>query len=171
MIKEKLRGIAEDVKAGKHAPIVQFVKFGLVGVSNTLISYGVEMLCYYVFFKNVSWEENIRIAITSLLAFAVSVTNSYIWNDRFVFRQDRPKTFGMHVVAYLKTVACYGVTGLIIAPLLKMWIGSCGVPYWAGSLCSLIVTIPLNFVLNKFWAFRKKDGAGLPPDGDGKSVS
>lgn len=171
MIKEKLRGIAEDVKAGKHAPIVQFVKFGLVGVSNTLISYGVEMLCYYVFFKNATWEENVRIAVTSLLAFIISVTNSYVWNDRFVFKQDGRKTFGMHVAAYLKTVACYGATGLIIAPLLKMWIGSYGIPYWAGSLCSLIVTIPLNFILNKFWAFRKKDGADHPQVDDRQSIS
>ena len=171
MIKEKLRGIAEDVKAGRHAPVVQFVKFGLVGVSNTLISYGVEMLCYYVLFKNVAWEENTRIIVTSLLAFIVSVTNSYIWNDRFVFKQDGRKTFGKHITAYLKTVACYGVTGLMIAPLLKMWFRSCGIPYWAGSLCSLVVTIPLNFVLNKFWAFRKKRSPEDGPDDGGQSVS
>ena len=28
------------------------------------------------------------------------------------------------------------------------------VPYYLASLGSLVVTIPLNFVLNKFWAFK-----------------
>ena len=61
---------------------IQFIKFGLVGVSNTVISYGIEMLCYYVLFSRVAWSEGLRIGITSALAFAVSVTNSYYWNNR-----------------------------------------------------------------------------------------
>ena len=40
------------LQSEKLAPLIQFIKFGLVGVSNTAISYGVEMLCYYVLFKN-----------------------------------------------------------------------------------------------------------------------
>ena len=36
----------------KTAALLQFVKFGLVGVSNTAISYGIEMLCFYVFSYN-----------------------------------------------------------------------------------------------------------------------
>ena len=31
--------------------------------------------------------------------------------------------------------------------------GTIGIPYWAAGLLSLIVTIPLNFLMNKFWAF------------------
>ena len=36
--------------------IGQFIKFGLVGVSNTLISYGIDMLGYYVVFKNTAFS-------------------------------------------------------------------------------------------------------------------
>ena len=31
-----------------------------------------------------------------------------------------------------------------------------GLPYWLASLLTLVVTVPLNFILNKLWAFRKK---------------
>ena len=135
--------------------LFQFIKFGIVGVSNTAISYGIEMLCYYVLFVNVSWPDNVRIMLTSILAFAVSVTNSYYWNSRYVFQAGKRRSFSEHVLAYLKTVACYGVTGLVLAPALKMYVSGLGVPYWLASLGTLVITIPLNFLLNKFWAFRK----------------
>lgn len=136
--------------------LVQFIKFGLVGVSNTAISYGIEMLCYYVLLVNAPMSEGVRVIVTSVLAFIVSVTNSYYWNSRYVFKSGgEKKTLSQHLRAYAKTVASYGVTGLLLAPALKLLLGRWGVPYWAASLGSLVVTIPLNFVLNKFWAFRK----------------
>lgn len=147
-------------KYGKWgAALLQFIKFGIVGVSNTAISYGIEMLSYYVLFVNVAWPESVRILVTSVLAFAVSVTNSYYWNNRYVFGSGIKKTVRQHIVAYLKTVACYGVTGLLLAPAIKLYVTALGVPYWLSSLGALAVTIPLNFILNKFWAFRKSGGS------------
>ena len=134
--------------------ILQFVKFGIVGVSNTLISYSIEMLCYYVIFAGVAWGNTVKIAVTSALAFMVSVTNSYYWNNRYVFGKGEQQSLVQHLAAYVKTVICYGVTGLVLAPLLKAWVSGMGVPYWAASMGTLIVTIPINFMLNKFWAFR-----------------
>ena len=150
-----LKGLLKRLEGGKFAPLVQFVKFGLVGVSNTAISYGIEMLCYYVLFRNVAWDEKVKIAVISALAFIVSVTNSYYWNNRFVFAQGK-KSAPEHLKTYLKTMACYALTGLVLAPALKIWLNGLGWPYWLASLASLAVTIPLNFVLNKFWAFGKK---------------
>ena len=151
------------MKPGKYArwgaALLQFVKFGIVGVSNTAISYGIEMLCYYVLFVNVPWSESVRILATAVLAFVVSVTNSYYWNNRYVFGSGTKKTVRQHLTAYLKTVACYGVTGLLLAPAIKVYVTALGVPYWLSSLGALVVTIPLNFILNKFWAFRKSGGS------------
>ena len=151
------------MKPGKYArwgaALLQFVKFGIVGVSNTAISYGIEMLCYYVLFVNVPWSESVRILATSVLAFVVSVTNSYYWNNRYVFGSGTKKTVRQHLTAYLKTVACYGVTGLLLAPAIKVYVTALGVPYWLSSLGALVVTIPLDFILNKFWAFRKSGGS------------
>ena len=157
-----------------RASWLQFLKFGLVGVSNTAISYLIEMLCYYVLFRDSpfgglatllqrlgidAFAETLRIAVTNILAFAVSVTNSYFWNSRFVFRSGVRRSLKQHAAGYLKTVACYALTGLLLAPWLKMELSGRGIPYWAASLLSLAVTIPLNFALNKFWAFRDKEGA------------
>ena len=79
-MKEKLKALMERLEQSKLAPLVQFVKFGLVGVSNTAISYAIEMLGYYVVFARVNWPERVRIAVVTAIAFVVSVLNSYYWN-------------------------------------------------------------------------------------------
>jgi putative flippase GtrA len=172
--------IRESLRDPKLRGLVQFIKFGLVGVSNTAISYGVEMLCYYVLFGQTDFtgiagllcslglgatDETVRIVLTSVLAFVISVTNSYYWNSRYVFKAGERRSVGQHVRAYLRTMLCYGITGLVLSPVLKVWLNGLGVPYWAASLGSLVVTIPLNFVLNKFWAFAgKKNKSGKSSD-------
>lgn len=141
----------------------QFIKFGLVGLSNTAISYGVEQLVYYVMLGNVTFNilsvesETVKVVLASAIAFIVSVTNSYYWNNRFVFASGA-KRFREHLRLYLRTVACYGITGLIISPVIKTLLVNASVMYWAASLASLIVTVPLNFVMNKFWAFKPSPG-------------
>ena len=164
---DKIKRILENPKA---AALVQFIKFGIVGVSNTAISYGIDMLCFYVIFAKTRFSFTVNLLQTlgisadtaavktvaaSVLAFIISVTNSYYWNNRFVFKSGK-KSAGQHVKTYLKTVLCYGVTGLIISPVLKVWLVKLGVVYAVASLGSLVVTVPLNFILNKFWAFKKK---------------
>ncbi len=154
---DKLRVLLEKLEQGRLAPLVQFVKFGLVGVSNTAISYGIEMLGYYVVFARVNWPDRVRIAVVTAIAFAVSVLNSYYWNNRYVFKDAERKTFRDHLKALLKMAACYALTGLVLAPLLKVWIHERGVAYWVASLLTLVVTVPLNFLLNKLWAFRRRE--------------
>lgn len=167
---QKLKQVMARLEAGRLAPLIQFIKFGLVGVSNTLISYAVEMLGYYVLFRASTFPgtisllgrmgivvtgEQVRVIVVTALAFIISVTNAYYWNNRYVFGQAK-KTAGQHARAYLKTAACYALTGLILAPAAKVWLVGVGVPFWIASLSTLIVTIPLNFLMNKFWAFSGK---------------
>lgn len=144
----------------KGAALVQFIKFGAVGVSSTAITYAVKNLCYYVLFANLGWSENTKMLAANLLAFVISVTNSYYWNNRFVFSKGIRKTRKEHLLSYGKTVLCYAGTGLALAPAMEIWLTSAGMPYWLAALGTLVVTIPINFLLNKFWAFRqKKPGA------------
>lgn len=163
----KIKAILQNEKL---APLIQFIKFGLVGVSNTAISYGVEMLCYYVLFKNSEFigilsflsrlgistdGNNVKIVITTIIAFVISVTNSYFWNNRYVFGSGK-KSFSEHFKTYFRTFACYGITGLILSPIIKILLTKISVPFFIASLGALVITIPLNFVMNKFWAFKSK---------------
>lgn len=174
MLVQRLKEMLAKLENSKYAPLVQFIKFGLVGVSNTLISYGIDMLCYYVLLVNCAFggivallgglgiaadSEAVKTVVATALAFVISVTNSYYWNSRYVFASQGRRTAGQHAKAYFKTMACYAITGLGLAPVIKVWLVGGGTPYWAAALGSLVVTIPLNFILNKFWAFKSKQAA------------
>ena len=52
---DRLRELLKRLEAGRGKNVVQFIKFSLVGVSNTLISYAIEMVCYYVLLRNVQF--------------------------------------------------------------------------------------------------------------------
>ncbi len=141
-------------KGNRMATLLQFIKFGIVGVSNTAITYGTEMLFYYVILVNSPMSRNGKVILTSAVAFIISVTNAYFWNNRFVFRSAGRKSWRDHAAAYIRMVLCYSITQMLLSPAIKMLLVGRGVPYYMASLASLVVSIPLNFVLNKFWAFR-----------------
>lgn len=138
----------------KFSPLLQFIKFGIVGLSNTAISYGIDMLCYYAILAPMAWSSNAKIIVANVLAFVISVINSYYWNNRYVFGSGERKTLLQHLLAYARMAACYAFTGLLLAPVLRVWMNDLGLPYWLSGLACLVVTVPLNFVMNKFWAFR-----------------
>lgn len=126
---------------------VQFVQFCVVGLSNTLISYLI-----YAAFVLLGWNY----ILGSVVGFVVSVTNSFYWNNKYVFKQENGKHRSI-LASYVKTFLSYAATGLVLANiLLVIWVELLHLPELLGPIVSLLVTIPLNFILNKLWAFRNK---------------
>lgn len=128
--------------------LFQFVKFGLVGVSNTLISLGVYQLCLHIL--------HMHYQLANLLSFLVSVTNAYYWNSRYVFTRGASPTPAQHLRAYGKAFVSYGSTFLLSTVLLTLWVEVFGISQGLAPVINLLITIPLNFLLNKHWAFRQK---------------
>ena len=130
--------------------IVQFIKFGLVGVTNTLLSYAIYLLVLFFMRKlGVSWD----IYVGSILAFVLSVLWSFFLNNRLVFKAEKGSRSLW--TSLLKTYVSYGFTGIILANiLLYVWVSVLGVPKTIAPAINLLITVPLNFILNKFWAFR-----------------
>jgi putative flippase GtrA len=120
----------------------QFIKFGLVGVSNTFVS----LATYYIF---VFISRDLYIAGYTV-GFIVSVLNSYFWNNRYVFK----KTEKGNAKPLLKTYISYGSTFLLGLALLYLMVDYLGVSSLIAPVLILAVTIPLNFILNKYWAFK-----------------
>lgn len=125
--------------------IIQFIKFGLVGLSNTAISYFIYALLVSL---------NVHYVVANVIAFVVSVMNSFYWNSKYVFKKADDKKRCVWK-ALLKTFISYGSTGLILSNiLLILFVEKFKCSKYIAPLIILVVTIPLNFILNKFWAFK-----------------
>jgi putative flippase GtrA len=122
---------------------VQFFKFGLVGLSNTAISYLIYAVLVYLGFHYI---------LANGLTFIAGTANSFFWNNKFVFKNSGGRNI---LRSFLKTVVSYALTGLVLTSLLLyLFADTLGISkYYAFFFC-LAVTVPSNFCLNKFWAFR-----------------
>lgn len=127
--------------------VVQFVKFGLVGVSNTLVSWAV----YYFFL----WIDEDLYVVGSIVGTVVSIANAFFWNDRFVFRTDR-NDWRSRLRRLGKTYVSYGGTSLLSIFLLWLEVTWFGVSKAVAPVVNLLITIPLNFLINKFWTFNSE---------------
>ncbi len=126
----------------------QFIKFGMVGVSNTLVS----MAVYYLFL----WIDEDLYMVGSILGTIVSIANAFIWNDLFVFTGN-PKDFKSVMTRLGKTYVSYGGTSLLSNGLLWLEVALFDVSKVWAPVVNLLITIPLNYLINKFWTFKKQD--------------
>lgn len=132
--------------------LIQFVKFGIVGASNTVISYILNVL---VLLALSSWKVSWDFVAANIVSFVLSVLWSFYWNNRFVFTVEEGKQRKVGK-AMLKTFISYGFTGIILNNLLSwLWINIFGISKYIAPLINLIISVPLNFIINKFWAFKE----------------
>lgn len=125
--------------------IVQFLKFGMVGVSNTAVSMGI----YYLFL----WIDSDLYMLGSIVGTILSIANAFFWNDRFVFNSNNKQSTNV-LVRLGKTYISYGGTSILTNALLFLEVSVFAVNKTVAPIINLIITIPLNFLINKFWTFR-----------------
>ena len=146
-----------DVSEQHSESLMQFIRFGLVGLSNTVIGY----LLYIIFlflFRAVGLPESVDYIISNVLSWILSVFWSFIWNKRCVFRMEETDSSAFFK-ALFKAYCSYALTGLVLNNiLLYVFVSQLGISKALGPCLVLLISIPVNFLLNKFWTFRKKQG-------------
>ena len=152
--------------------VIQFIAFGLVGLSNTIVSQVVYMFCIAL---------DCHYIIASIAGFILSVLNAFFWQNRFVFKQDSNVPTRVWWKVLLKTYISYAFTGLFLGNLLLViWLDIIHIEKYTQPLTNvindigirvenivvandiapmlnMIITIPLNYIINKFWAYRQKE--------------
>lgn len=125
--------------------VFQFIKFGIVGVSNTLINYAVYFILVYF---------GVHYLAGNAVGFFVSVANAFYWNNRVVFRRQEGR--GRNLLhAFVKSLISYSFSSLFLTSvLLYLWVDCLQISPYLAAIINLAITVPLNFVLNKFWAFK-----------------
>ncbi len=125
--------------------MLQFIKFGIVGFSNTIISYLVYTVLTYF---------GIPYVVANIIGFIVSVLNSFFWNNKFVFKKNEGEDRNVWWTL-CKTFISYAGTGLILSNiLLVFFIEKIEISKFIAPIFGLIITIPINFLVNKFWSFK-----------------
>ena len=94
--------------------------------------------------------------IAQIIAFILSVLWSFFWNNKIVFtletgaRRNLWKTLA-------KTYVSYSFTGLFLnSILIVLWVEKLHISEFVAPIINLIVSVPLNFLINKFWAFKSE---------------
>jgi len=124
----------------------QFVKFGIVGISNTFISTSIAFLIVYIF------GDRSQIAIIgNFIGFVASVFNSFFWNKKYVFTR---RTENNQKFLFSKVVITYSISLLLSSIFIFVLVDVLFFSSYIALLLRLLIIVPINFLLNKYWAFK-----------------
>lgn len=152
-----LKPVKKELTPEQEQAFMQFVKFALVGVTNTLMStfinWGTLLLL-----DQLGGFEGIDKYIGNTVAFILSVLWSYMLNSKFVFKESEDSEKRVWWKTLLKTYAAYAFTGLGLSNIISwLCVDVWGISKYIAPLINLVISVPINYVMNKFWAYRQKD--------------
>ncbi len=134
----------------------QFVKFGLVGASSTVVDFGVSNLLYYGL--------KLPSPVLSVLGgFLMAVANSYFWNSRWTFRSRRSRAAHHEMLLFLSISAVGALLNVLIVKSLLMLDPSprhSPLVFNACKVAATVVVVSWNFFANRHWTFPKRVSSG-----------
>ncbi len=145
----------------KKTDILQFVKFAVVGVSNTVVDF----LVFQLLNLTLGWSY-----IAQVIGYSAGILNSYFWNSRWTFRQEhdrsaREKT-GFLIVNLVSLGVSLGVLWLCKNPLgitdawASSWLPEAFSGFVNGDTVGKLIATPcailVNFIGNKLFVFKTK---------------
>lgn len=142
------------LKGNQRAVLLQFTRFGFVGLSGTILGY----LIYLVVLALLhAMEGAVRFdyLIGNVVSWALGVLWNFYWNRKYVFTDSSKQV--SWIPALVKTYISYAFSGLIISNVLSLlWVEVLEIDRLWAPILNLSVTVPTNYLLNKLWAFRGK---------------
>jgi len=139
----------------KSEGVVQFVKFGVVGVANTVVDW----IVFYLLINTIVTLEPAAKAI----AFLIAMLNSYIWNTIWTFRKEYKSVSGQKgakTAIFSKFAVVSGIGwGLNVAifslVLTKINYKLFGNEELLALVAASAAATLWNFFANKFWTYKK----------------
>ena len=122
---------------------VQLAKFSTVGASGYVVNLSV--------FSALLLGAGVHRLPAATISFLVAVTNNYTWNRLWTFRGSRGHV-AYQGLRFLIVAVCALVANLAVLETL-VWLG---VPEIPAQAIAIILVMPLNFVGNKLWSFRRR---------------
>jgi putative flippase GtrA len=121
--------------------LVQFVKFGIVGVSNTLLTFAVYTLLLKVF--------GVWYLAASAIGFIVGAVNGFLLNRRWTFRGHVGDAFTP--VRWTVVQGCGLLTNL---GLVYLFVEEISLDKLIAQACATVIVTVITFLVNRAWTFR-----------------
>lgn len=133
--------------------LIQFIKFGLVGLSNVVVSYVIYVIVLLLFQRFELFADTDYL-IAQIVGYVISIFWSFYLNNKYVFKSELKTSW---IVALMKSFAAYSFTGIILNSVLSyIWVEMVGINKMVTPIINLLINVPINFILNKFWAFEDR---------------
>jgi putative flippase GtrA len=121
---------------------MQLAKFGAVGATG----YVVNLAVYTALLRGAGWHY----AYAATVSFLVAVTNNYLWNRLWTFRDQRGHVAHQGLRFFVVALVAYGANLGILAALIAF-----GLNKVLAQAIAIVLVTPLNFIGNKLWSFAR----------------
>jgi dolichol-phosphate mannosyltransferase len=128
----------------KKEDFIQFFKFALIGVLNTIIN----LFVLYIFTEFF----HIYYLISAVFAFLFAVTNSFIFNKIWTFKE---KISYNAYNKYFKFILISVVALIVNLVILYSFTEFLHIYYLVSQMMAIVLSFWINFVGNKLWTFKK----------------
>jgi putative flippase GtrA len=136
-----------------QSPIIQFLKYAIVGVMNTLLTLVVIFVCKSVF--------GVNAYVSNAIGYLVGVINSFVWNRNWVFKSNG--RFSRQAVHFIVGFfICYAIQFAVVwglnqftlkdieVNIVVMTLSGYGIATLIGNVCYTLC----NFVYNRLVTFK-----------------
>ena len=129
--------------ARKPANWAQLLRFGVVGASGYVVNLGL--------FSLFTLTLDIHHIAAAVLAFCVAVSNNFLWNRIWTFRESAAGGHAGFQATRFFTVSV-GALAVNLA-LLAVLVDVVGAPEVPSQAIAVALAMPVNFIGNKLWTF------------------
>ena len=121
---------------------MQLAKFATVGATG----YAVNLAVYTALLRGAGWHY----IYAATVSFLVAVTNNYLWNRLWTFRDQRGHVGFQGLRFFTVAVVAYGANLGILSALIAF-----GMNKVTAQAIAIVLVTPLNFIGNKLWSFAR----------------
>ena len=123
--------------------LIQLLKFGIVGVANTLLT----ALTIWLLLKVLHYTDY----LSNIIGYCIGLINSFIWNRKWTFENNRSVK-----ETVFKFIVTFAISYLLQLGNLYLLLNHTNIDPYVCQLLSIIVYTIINFLLNKYYTFKSE---------------
>lgn len=126
----------------RRKPAQELILYGLVGAANTAFGYAVYAFCLYL-----GWPYQ----VASLLTVLANISLGFLGQGRIVFKEGGPGRIVRYVVVWVGLLLLFNLVVKVTT--------QAGYSAYVGGLVAFPIIIPLSFLAQKYYVFRRSSSA------------